>query len=63
MSVEQSDFAYKNIVLGASEVKARGAAGAAARIIRSQNGARVMRPEFENMGLQRVTDVWDLLGV
>jgi hypothetical protein len=67
MGVEQSEFKYRNIVLGGAAVKPQSAAGAAGRFLR--NAKAITRPtdelpeEFDGMGIARVGDVWDLIGV
>ena len=61
--VEQTEFAYKNIVLGSSGDSLRSASGMAARVLRTQKApARVMSEElpdeFDGLGVQRVTDIF-----
>lgn len=66
MGVEQTDYAYKNIVLGGNAVR-QSAHGMAARILRSAKRPPVqtdeLPEEFDALGVQKIDDVWDLLGV
>jgi hypothetical protein len=65
--VEQTEFAFKNIVLGGANVRAeRSAHGMAARILRT---AKAVPPpsdelpdEFDGLGMQRVTDIFAAAG-
>ncbi len=61
--VEQTEFAYKNIVLGGSSVENKSASGMAARVLRTQKAMpRQLTPElpqeFDDLGVQRVDDVF-----
>jgi hypothetical protein len=68
MGVEQTEFAYRNIVLGGNAVReTRSAHGAALRILRESKSIPRPSPElpeeFEQMGIQRVTDIWAEIGL
>jgi hypothetical protein len=64
MGVEQTDFRYKNLVLGSGSVREeRGAHGMARRVLRQTQGRLDTRgelpAEFDNLPeVQRVSDVY-----
>lgn len=63
MGVEQTEFAFKNIVLGANGVReSRSASGMAARVIRARQppptSMKELPEEFDALGLQRVGDIF-----
>lgn len=68
MAVEQTEFAYKNIVLGGAGVKEdRSAHGMASRILRTTKTIPVpsdlLPEEFDEMGTQRVVDIFAAAGL
>ncbi len=65
--VEQTEFAYKNIVLGGNGVREeRSAHGMAARILRTAKSmpspGTELPEEFDGLGMQRVTDIFAAAG-
>jgi hypothetical protein len=67
MGVEQSEWKFRDIVIGAKAVRDTSAHGAAARILRttkvSTRPPEELPDEFAAMGITPVRDVWDFLEV